>query len=332
MLTTDFVLILLGLAALLVGAEMLVRGSVRLAERFGVPSIIIGLTVVAFGTSAPELGVSLQAAFAGSSGLALGNVVGSNLFNVLFILGDSALITPLAIAPRLLRIDMPLLLGASLLVPLFAFNGRISAFEGALFLALGAVHLYFLARAGKRETPAPGEGEGEGEGEVGTQQGAGESTGGASLGTAVLLTAAGLGALVLGSNWLVDGSTALALRLGVEETVIGVTLVAAGTSLPEVATSVLAAIRSQRDLAVGNVVGSNLFNIFWVLGAAAVAAPAGLGVSASAFALDIPVMVVSAFLCFPLLRSGRTLVRWEGAVLFGGWLAYTTYRVAQAVG
>ncbi len=312
---TDLLLLLLGLGFLVAGAELLVRGAARLAAAFGISSLVIGLTVVAFGTSAPELAVSVQSAFAGQADLALGNVVGSNIFNVLFILGVSALVTPLVVSRQLVRLDVPVMIGVSLLLPVLALDGRIGRLEGALLFAGILGYTGFLIRQSRREsaaaapamTPAP-----------------------ASRARDAALVLGGLVLLVVGSRWLVSGAVQIAAALGVSELVVGLTVIAAGTSLPEVATSVMASIRGERDIAVGNVVGSNIFNILAVLGLSSIVAPHGVAVARTALAFDIPIMIAVAVACLPIFFSGYLIARWEGALFLAYYLAYTGYLVIHA--
>lgn len=299
-----------GLICLMIGAEALVGGASRLAARAGIPPLIIGLTVVAFGTSSPELAVSLEAALADRAAIALGNVVGSNIFNVLFILGLSALVVPLVVARQLIRLDIPVMIGLSLLVWLLAANGRLGRLEGLLLVAGLVGYLgVLLCQARRERAPAP------------------ESSARGHWAWQVVLVAGGLALLVLGSRWLVAGAVGLAQALGVDEQVIGLTLVAAGTSLPEVVTSLVAALRGERDIAVGNVVGSNVFNLLGVLGLSVTLAPSGIAVPAAMIAFDFPVMVAVALACLPLGFTGGVIQRWEGAVLFGYYLAYTLYLI-----
>lgn len=305
-------LFVLGLALLIAGAEALVRGAAALAARLGITPLAIGLTVVAFGTSAPELAASLLAARAGAGDIAMGNVVGSNIFNVLFILGLTAVIAPLVVQRQLVRVDVPVMIAVSLLVVPLAWDGRISRGEGALLFAGVILYTALLLRAARRE--ADGEGPKAVAGPVVAQVG---------------LVVGGLAGLVLGARWLVAGAVALARMLGLSELIIGLTVVAAGTSLPEVAASVVAALRGQRDLAVGNVVGSNIFNILCVLGGAAFAG-GGVPVAAAARHLDIPVMIAVAVACLPIFFTGHRISRWEGALFLGYYLAYTLYLVLQA--
>lgn len=312
-----------GLLLLVIGAEALVKGASRLASALGVSPLIIGLTVVAFGTSSPELAVSIKSAVSGQASIAVGNVVGSNIFNVLFILGLSALITPLVVSQQLVRLDVPLMIAASALVFVFGADGHLSRIEGGfLFLGLVAYILFliYLSRKENREV----------QDEYAREYGAeGRSTFKSHLINTGLVVG-GLGLLVLGSRWLVESAVAFAQYLGVSELVIGLTIIAMGTSLPEVVTSVVASIRGERDIAVGNVVGSNLFNIMGVLGVASMVAPAGIEVSSAALRFDIPVMIAVAVACLPIFFTGSMISRWEGGVFFGYYAAYTLYLVGGA--
>ncbi len=311
---------LAGLAALILGAELLVRGASRLALSLGISPLVVGLTVVAFGTSAPELAVSVQSAWSGQVDIALGNVVGSNIFNVLFILGLSALIVPLVVAQQLIRQEVPLMIGASLLLWLLAADGGIARWEGLLLTALVVAYTVLLIRQSRRETAAIRE-------EYAEAMPADPPGWRRHWSVQLLLVVAGLVLLVLGSRWLVEAAITLARSLGVSELVIGLTLIAAGTSLPEVATSILAAIRGERDIAVGNVVGSNIFNILAVVGVSATVAPTSLVVSPALLAFDLPVMVAIAVACLPIFFTGNLIARWEGALFFGYYLAYTAYLI-----
>ena len=311
---------ILGLAALILGAELMVRGASRLALTFGISPLVVGLTVVAFGTSSPELAISVQSAWTGQVDIALGNVVGSNIFNVLVILGLSALITPLVVHQQLIRRDVPLMIALSLLLWALAADGGIERWEGIL-LTLGlAAYIFYAIRASRRETA-------EIEAEYAEAMPVEGSTWDRHWSVQILLIVGGLALLVVGSNWLVDSAVAIARALGVSELVIGLTIIAAGTSLPEVATSILAAIRGERDIAVGNVVGSNLFNILGVLGVSAAVAPASLTVSPALLAFDLPVMVAVAVACLPMFFTGNLIARWEGGLFFAYYLAYTAYLI-----
>lgn len=309
-----------GLIALIVGAELLVRGASRLAARVGISSLVVGLTVVAFGTSSPELAVSLIAALRGDGSIAVGNAVGSNILNILFILGASALIVPLTVARQIVRLDLPILVAVSALLAVLTLDGSIATAEGILLLAGIAAYTVLSVRIARRQraagAPRPEE--------------AGSRNRSQGLPLNIAFVIAGLGILVLGSRWFVQGSIGLARDLGVSELVIGLTIVAAGTSLPEVATSILAAIRGERDIAVGNVVGSNIFNILAVLGASGIATPGGLAVPQPAIRVDIPIMIAVAVVCFPIFITGRRISRAEGGVLLLGYAAYTLYLIYNA--
>jgi cation:H+ antiporter len=318
---TTSILLAAGLLTLVAGAELLVRGASRLAAAAGVSPLVIGLTVVAFGTSAPEMAASLGAALTGNPDLALGNVVGSNLFNVLGILGVSALVAPLSVALRLVRLDVPIMLAVSLVVAGFAVNGSVSRWEGMILLVFIVGHTGWLVRAARRE--------GQGGDEAFSVTSA---SGGATTARAIAAVALGLVALVFGARWLVDGATAVASALGVSDRVIGLTLVAVGTSLPELATSVVAAARGQRDIAVGNVVGSNLFNLTAVIGVAAAASPAGVVVAQQALRVDLPVMVASAMLCVPVFFTGFEVSRREGLAFLAALTVYFGWAVADDLG
>lgn len=316
-------MLLLGGVILTVGAEVLVRGAVSLALAIRISPLVVGLTVVAFGTSAPELVVSLQSSLRGQSDIAMGNVLGSNIFNVLFILGLSALITPLVVSRQLVRLEVPLMVALSAGVGALAWDGRIGRIDG-LLLCLGLVSYTVWAIVKSRREQRTVQTDDSPGAEQGTSRSAGH------LLFQIVLVGLGLGLLVLGSRLFTDAAVAIARSAGVSELVIGLTLVAAGTSLPEVATSVMAAIRRERDIAVGNVVGSNLFNLMGVLGIAGVAAAEGISVSDAALRLDVPVMIAVAIACLPVFFTGHLISRWEGGVFFAYYFAYTAYLLLEA--
>ncbi len=312
-----------GLIALVVGAELLVRGASKLAISFGISPLVVGLTVVAFGTSAPEMAVSVQSAWSGQVDITLGNVVGSNIFNVLLILGASALIVPLVVNRQIIRQEVPVMIGASLLLWAMAADGGISRWEGLLLASLIIGYTIVIIRQSRRETAAI-----RAEHDEAFEGGARGWD--AHWGVQIVLILAGLALLVLGSNWLVEAAVAFAKYLGVSELVIGLTIVAAGTSLPEVATSILAALRGERDIAVGNVVGSNVFNILAVLGISVSVAPGDLAVAPAMLAFDLPVMVAVAVACLPVFFNGACISRWEGALFLALYVAYTLYLILHA--
>lgn len=309
------VLFAAGLALLVGGAELLVRGASRLAAAAGVSPLVIGLTVVAYGTSTPELMVSVDASWRGAADLSLGNVVGSNLFNTLFILGISALAAPLIVVSQVVRREVPIMIGVSLLLLVLALDGRVSRLEGGFFLVGLLAYTFVSIGLSRREVST-----------VQAEFAAAYQTNGVALNVALVV--GGLLLLVVGTGWVVDSAIVIARSLGVSDLVIGLTLVAAGTSLPELATSVMAALRGQRDIAVGNVVGSNIYNVLAVLGASAVVAP--IPVSEAALWFDIPVMVAAAMACFPIVLSGRRITRVEGGCLLAAYAAYTAYLVMDA--
>lgn len=304
--------ILIGLVCLYFGAEGLVRGSSSLALRLGVKPLVIGLTVVAYGTSMPELVVSSKAALDGYGGIAIGNIVGSNIFNITLILGLSALIRPLRVNLQVIRLDMPVMILASLLFFALFQDITLTRPEGMIFTlgtVLYTVGLFYLSRkeTEKAAIQEPHASIPEKRKHIVFDLG---------------LIAGGLVLLVVGAKLLVDGAVKLAELWGVSKAVIGLTIVAAGTSLPELATSVIAAIHKETDIAIGNVVGSNIFNILGILGVSSLIAPLnGTGISM----IDLFVMIGTAIVLLPFMRTGFVLNRWEGAVLlciYGGYLYY----------
>jgi cation:H+ antiporter len=259
----------------------------------------------------------------GLGDLAVGNVVGSNIFNVLIILGLAALVTPLVVAQQIVRVEVPLMIGVSGLLWLLALDGTLGRWEAALLVSALIAYTVVAIRISRKETKEITK-------EYGDHMARGGDTGRPSLPRNIALVIVGLAMLAVGSTWLVDGAAALARYVGLSELIIGLTIVAAGTSLPEVATSVLAAIRGERDIAVGNVVGSNIFNILGVAGIAGIVSPAGLEVSHPALSFDIPVMTAVAVACLPIFFTGHTISRWEGAVFLAYYVAYTLFLVLDA--
>lgn len=317
---SSVLLLVVGLVVLIFGAEYLVKGASSLAKRLGVPVLVIGLTVVAFGTSTPELTVNLYAAMTGATDIAIGNIVGSNIANILLILGLSALIVPLAVARSTTWKEIPFALLAMVLVWVFGndvlLNGTgvnaLTATEGLAFIGIFAIFMYYIVGLAKTEPPAD------------------ESTVAQySLTYSLVCIVAGLAALVLGGRLLVDEAITIAQIFGLSEAVIGLTIVAVGTSLPELATSVIAAIRGQNDIAVGNIVGSNIFNVFWILGLSAVIAPLPMSAGLS---FDTLVGIGTTVLLFLVLFLGKrhTIDRWQGGAFILLYVAYVTFLLTQS--
>lgn len=304
---------------LVLGAELLVRGASRMALAAGLTPLVVGLSVVAFGTSAPEFAVTLKSAYSGAVDVAVGNVVGSNIFNVLLILGISALITPLVVAVRLVRFDVPVMIVVSIIVLGMGLDGEIGRIDGLLLLSGLVYYTLRLFRSSQAEEGAAG---------ADTDQEAGNEK--VRLGPQIALVAMGLVLLVAGSSWFVGAAVDLARVFGVDELVIGLTIVAAGTSLPELTTSILASIRGERDIAVGNVIGSNIFNLLGVLGVAGILAPQGVPMSLGVMTFDIPFMIAVALATLPIFFAKQLLGRWEGAVFVLAYVGYVTWLVVDA--
>lgn len=315
-----WLLLIAGLVLLVFGADLLVKGAARLATSFGVPALVVGLTVVAFGTSAPELAVSVKSAWSGQAELAVANVVGSNILNILFILGLSAMISPLIISQQLIRQDVPIMIGISVVAAIMVRNGSIGKLEAALLAAGLIAYTAFLFIQGRRQGAASISSD--------VDELIDENT---PVWKNLILVVGGLVLLVLGARWLVQSAVELATAWGVNEAVIGLTIVAAGTSLPEVVTSVVASLRGERDIAVGNVVGSNIFNILCVLGISGLVSPTPLMAGEQLASLDVPVMLAVAALCLPLFFTGASLSRLEGALFLTLYLAYVWLLVAMAL-
>jgi cation:H+ antiporter len=317
-------LFFVGLAALVGGAEILVRGASRFATSLGVSPLVVGLTVVAFGTSAPELAVGVSSALAGQADIALGNVVGSNVANVLLVLGVAALVTPVVAGVRVVRREVPLMIAASVALWLMALSGEIDRLEGVLLVAGILAYTAYLVRASRREASAV-------RAEFAAEFGNGAGRGADAIAADLAMVVAGLAMLLIGAHWIVGGAVAMATTLGIPEIVVGLTIVAIGTSLPEIATSVLAGLRGHRDIAVGNVVGSCIFNVLMVLGVTATIAPDPLAVSPSLLAVDLPLMVAAAVACLPILYTGSRVDRREGVLLLAFYAAYLAYLVLIAL-
>ena len=312
-----------GFVLLVAGAEFLVRGATRIAVVAGVSPLVIGLTVVAYGTSAPEAAVSVMSSLAGQPDIAIGNVIGSNIANILLILGLASLVAPLIVDQQIVRLDVPVMIAISVILYLFCLNGNLGRIEGSLLIAGSIAYSVFLVVNSRKETNLRVQEE--------YEQEYGEAKASRrhwSIDAGLILL--GLAMLVGGSRFLIDAAVTLAERFGISELVIGLTIVAVGTSLPEIATSMIASFRGEADIAVGNVVGSNIFNILLVLGLAAVIAPGGVPIAASALRFDFPVMIAVAIACLPVFFTGYRVARWEGAVFLGYYTAYMVYIILEA--
>ena len=322
MLIIDIALVVGGLVLLAVGGELLVRGASSIARRVGIPPLVVGLVIVSAATSAPELAVTVGAVLGGEPGLAIGNVIGSNIVNILLVLGLSALFLPLVIKRQLVRFDIPVMVGLSVLLVVVSLDGRISLLDGVLLLAGLLAHVLVSVIVGRREVRDGAEGAGTALIPVSDKP--------VPLWLALLLLVAGIGLLVLGSRLLVDGAVSIATGLGVSSLVVGLTVVAIGTSLPELATSIIAVRRGERDMAVGNIVGSNIFNIGMVLGLPAIIFGEGIPVPAAAIALDLPLMLATALALLPIAFTGFVIARWEGGLFVALYVSYTAYLVLAA--
>ena len=300
--------VIAGLVLLAAGAEGLVRGAGAVALRFGVAPLVVGLTIVALGTGSPEFVLSVQAAAGGNGGIALGNVLGSNISNIALVLGTAALVRPMAVQARLVRREVPVMIVATFALAALLWDGGLSRLDGAALLA-GAVTYVAFAYLGARSGDSP----------VVVEEFDAVLERERSLSIELLLVAVGLGALLLGATVLLRGAVELAGQLGISEVVVGLTVIAIGTSLPELATSVTAARRRRADVAFGNAIGSNVVNILAVLGTAALVRP----IDASGLRpLDVGVFLLSAVLVLPLMARGSVLNRWEGGMLLAGYAAY----------
>ncbi len=316
-------LIVPGIALLVLGGEWLVRGASRLASMMGVAPVIIGLTVVAFGTSAPELAVSVLSAYRGQADLAVGNVVGSNIVNILLILGLSAVVMPLAISARIVKFEVPIMIGSALLFMALGWDGVISRLDGILLVTLFFLYLYWMWHSARTDPEAAKE-------LVDVEMEALPQRTLSNYLRLAGLIVLGLVGLTFGSQWAITGAVALARALGVSELVIGLTIVAAGTSLPELATSVIASLRGERDISVGNVVGSNIFNILSVLGFSSLLAPKGVSFAAAVLYFDAPVMIGVSLACFPIFFNGFKIKRWEGGLFVLFYVFYVVYLILNA--
>ena len=314
--------VMFGIAGLIAGGEVLIRSSSKLAAAVGISPLVIGLTVVALATSAPELAVVVQSALRDKADLAIGNAVGSNILNVLFVLGVSALVAPVIVTSRLILWDVPLMIGASILLLLLSLDGRLGRADGALLFGLLLAYVTWTIRESRKARLAV-------MAEYAGKYGPNRRN---VMGLQVVLLVLGLALLVVGAHLTVDGSVVIAKALGASELIIGLTVIAVGTSLPEVVTSIVASYRGEREIAVGNVIGSNMFNILGVLGVGSAIAQGGIAVTANAIRFDMPVMIVVAIVCLPIFFVDSRISRWEGGLFFGYYLVYVVYLFLDATG
>ncbi|MDW8403679.1 calcium/sodium antiporter [Chloroflexus sp.] len=305
-----------GIVLLVLGADLLVRGAASFAASLGVSPLIIGLTVVAIGTSSPEIAVSLQAAFNGQGAITLGNIVGSNIANIMLILGVAAMFGPLPVDRQIFRRDLPVMIGASLLTLLLALDRVLSRTDGAVLLIGLIAYLWVMW---PRDVHA-------------VHQNPLHHHHWRVRVLHVAMMVGGLTLLVLGAHWLVDSAVTFATWFGVSELIIGLTIVAVGTSLPEIATSVIAGFRGERDIAVGNVIGSNVLNLLFVLALTMLLSPQPIAVPAETVWLDLPVMVGAALICVPIFITRRMVSQREGSLLLVYYLSYTLYLILSASG
>jgi len=305
--------VIIGLVGLIIGGELVVRGAVSAAKRFGISPMVIGLTLVGFGTSTPELVTSLQAALGGSPGIAIGNVVGSNISNVLLILGIAAILAPVAVNPAAFKRDGSVLVLAAILCLVVVLIGDVGRLAGVVFLITLAAYLTFTLVSEQRATATPAAAvyEAEAEAVLGPDY---------SLGISLIIASVGLVLTILGAQFLVSGAVSLAQAAGVSETVIGLTIVAIGTSMPELVTSIIAVRKGQGDVALGNILGSNIFNILGILGLTAIVQPLSVPVQIVQF--DIWVMLATTLLLVTFARTGWRIGRAEGGIMVASYFAY----------
>lgn len=317
--------ILLGLAGLVGGAELIVRHGATLAARLGVPSILVGLTIVSLGTSAPELAVGIDAVRTGAGSLAVGNIAGTNVANLLLILGLSAAIRPLAIHRQTIRIDLPGMAIASVLLLVLCLDGQLTVLDGVVLVLAALIYIGLLIRTARREPPmVVAEYEAEYPHERPRHR----------IGDPILrlvLVVAGIALVVVGAEWLVRGSVDLASSLGVPDSLIGLTIIALGTSAPELATTVVATVRGDPDIAIGNLIGSSTFNLTAILGTSLLFAHQPVVLDPDLLRFALPVMVAVALVCIPVFITGRRVSRLEGALFVLAYLAYLTYLIATTM-
>ncbi|MBC2644423.1 MULTISPECIES: calcium/sodium antiporter [unclassified Rhodococcus (in: high G+C Gram-positive bacteria)] len=308
-----------GLVVLIGGAELLVRGASRIAARLAIAPIVIGLTIVSLGTSAPELAIGIDAALTGSAALAVGNIVGTNIVNLLLILGGSAAIRSIALGIQTLRTDLPVIAFAAVLLLVLARDGQLSTLDGTILILFGFGYTAAIVRLGRHE---PATVQAEFDHEFAPPP---EEKSAARLVRDFALLVGGLAIVVVGAEVLVGGAVDLARAFGVSEAVIGLTIIAIGTSAPELVTTLISTVRGDRDVALGNLLGSSVYNIALILGITALVAPGGIEVPPEVLRVDLPVMTAVALACVPVFVTGRKVSRFEGAVFVGCYALYLTY-------
>jgi len=311
-------LIVVGLTALVGGAELLIRGGSRVASRLGISPIAVGLTFVSIGTSAPELAVGIDAGLQGNGGLVVGNIAGTNVVNVLLILGLSAAIRALPLDSVTLRLDLPMMASAAVILLLLAIDGVLSTADGIILLFVAVAYTALIVKNSKRESPRV-------QAEYAEEYTVPAGRLAATRDVAVLVT--GTVVIVVGADWLVSGAVDLAVALDVSNALIGLTVVAIGTSAPELATTIVSTIRGDRDIAIGNLIGSSVYNIGLILGTTAVVVPGRFDLSAPLTYVDIPIMTGVALLCVPMFVVGAKITRTEGVACVAAYGVYLAYLV-----
>ena len=315
----DILWFLAGLLALVAGAEVMVRGGSTLAAHLGISPIVVGLTVVSIGTSLPELAVGVVAAAEGSGALAVGNIAGTNVVNLLLILGLSAALVPLALEQRTIRAELPMMAAAALLLWLLAADGTLTRTDGLILVLCAIVYTVAVVNGARRESRATRE-------QYDVQFGAPEIPGRLVL-TQLAITVTGIVVVVIGAEWLVDGAVGIANRWGVSDAFIGLTVVAIGPSAPELVTTVISTIRGNRDIAVGNLIGSSIYNILLILGVTCAVPANGLQLPSSLVNVDIPIMVAVVAVCVPIFITGRRVSRAEGIAMVAAYIVYLSYLI-----
>ncbi|SEH46033.1 cation:H+ antiporter [Mycolicibacterium rutilum] len=315
-----------GLALLIVGAEVMVRGGAGVAVRLGISPIVVGLTVVSIGTSMPELAVGVVAAGEGSGALAVGNIAGTNVVNVLLILGLSAALLPLALQTRTIRFELPMMAAAAVLLWVLAADGVLTRVDGIVLVTLAVVYTVAVIWSARRESRVvAGEFAAELVNEFATDEPGHAESGGRRMSANIAMTVGGIAVVVLGADWLVDGAVGMARQFGVSDALIGLTVVAIGTSAPELVTTLISTVRGDRDIAIGNLIGSSIYNILLILGVTCLVPAHGLALPSSLVTIDLPVMVAVALVCIPIFISGRRVSRLEGVLMVSAYLVYLSF-------